>query len=113
MKRAVLFAVILFVAPAAHAAFTSGKQLSQGCGKRDMAGEFFCMAYISGVLDSNAQCGPYTFSLREAIGIVASWLAADPARQNLPGSELLYHPSASDFPARAAKASAEVRPLLS
>jgi len=24
---------------------------------RDMAGEFFCMAYISGVLDSNSQCG--------------------------------------------------------
>ncbi len=70
MKRAVLFAVIFFVAPAAHAAFTSGKQLSQGCGKRDMAGEFFCMAYISGVLDSNSQCGPYTFSLREAMGII-------------------------------------------
>ena len=102
MKRAVLFAVIFFVAPAAHAAFTSGKQLSQGCGKRDMAGEFFCMAYISGVLDSNSQCGPYPFSLREAMGIVASWLAADPARQNLPGSEVVVSPSASDFPARAA-----------
>src|SRR4029077_19799098 len=74
MKRAVIFAVIFFVAPAAHAAFTSGKQLSQGCGKRDMAGEFFCMAYISGVLDSNSQCGPYLFDLREAMGMVAGGL---------------------------------------
>jgi len=84
MKLAVLFAVIFFVASVAHAAFTSGERLAQGCGKRDMAGEFFCMAYISGVLDSNSQCGPYTFTLREAMGMVASWLAADPARQKLP-----------------------------
>jgi hypothetical protein len=85
MKRAALFAAIFFVAPAADATFTSGKQLAQGCGNRDMAGEFFCMAYISGVLDSNSQCGPSTFNLREAMGMVASWLAADPARQKLPG----------------------------
>src|SRR5262245_6062646 len=81
MKLAVLFAVILFVASVAHAAFASGERLAQGCGKRDMAGEFFCMAYISGVLDSNPQCGPYPFSLREAMGMVATWLAADPARK--------------------------------
>ena len=100
MKRAVLFAVIFFVAPAAHAAFTSGKQLSQGCGNRDMAGEFFCMAYISGVLDTNSQCGPYTFSLREAMGIVASWLAADPARQDLPGSEVVVSSIRERFPCK-------------
>jgi hypothetical protein len=100
MKRAVLFAVIFFVAPAAHAAFTSGKQLSQGCGNRDMAGEFFCMAYISGVLDSNSQCGPYTFSLREAMGIVARWLAADPARQDLPGSEVVVSSIRERFPCK-------------
>jgi hypothetical protein len=100
MKRAVLFAVILFVAPVAHADFTSGKQLAQGCGKRDMAGEFFCMAYISGILDSNSQCGPYTFNLREAMGMVASWLAADPARQNLPGPEVVMSSIRERFPCK-------------
>jgi hypothetical protein len=103
MRRAVLFAVLVFLAPVAHAAFSSGKQLAQACGNRDMAGEFFCMAYISGVLDSNSQCGPYPFNLREAMGMVASWLAADPARKICPGRRSLCHPSASDFPARAAR----------
>ena len=41
MMRAVLFSVIFFVAPVTHAEFTSGKRLAQGCGTRDMAGEFF------------------------------------------------------------------------
>ena len=103
MKRAMLFAVILFAAPVAHAAFTSGKQLAQGCGKRDMAGEFFCMAYISGVLDSNSQCGPYTFNLREAMGMVASWLAADPARQKLSGPEVVMSSIRERFPCKNAK----------
>ena len=102
MKPAVFFAVIFFVAPVAHAAFTSGKQLAQGCGNRDMAGEFFCMAYIAGVLDLNSQCGPSTFSLREAMGMVASWLAAYLHGKSYPGRRLSCHPSASDFPARAA-----------
>ena len=98
MMRAVLFIVIFFVAPVAHAEFTSGKRLAQGCGTRDMAGEFFCMAYISGVLDSNSQCGPYTFNLREAMGMVASWLAADPARQKLPGPEVVMSSIRERFP---------------
>jgi Ssp1 endopeptidase immunity protein Rap1a len=71
-----------------------------GCGNRDMAGEFFCMAYISGVLDSNPQCGPYTFSLREAMGMVASWLAADPARQKLPGPEVVMSSIRERFPCK-------------
>ena len=100
MRLAVLFAVSFLVAPLAHAAFASGERLAQSCGKRDMAGEFFCMAYISGVLDSNSQCGPYTFSLREAMGIVASWLAADPARQDLPGSEVVVSSIRERFPCK-------------
>ena len=100
MKRAMLFAVIFFVTPGAHATFTSGSQLSQGCGNRDMAGEFFCMAYISGVLDSNPQCGPYTFNLREAMGMVASWLAADPARQKLPAPEVVMSSIRERFPCK-------------
>ena len=52
------------------------------------------MAYISGVLDSNSQCGPYRFNLREAMGMVASWLAADPARQKLSGPVVVIHPRA-------------------
>jgi hypothetical protein len=100
MKRAVLFAVIFFVAPLAHAAFASGERLAQACGKRDMAGEFFCMTYISGVLDSNSQCGPYAFSLREAMGLVASWLAADPARQKLPGPEIVMSSIRERFPCK-------------
>ena len=100
MKRAVLFAVIFFVAPLAHAAFASGERLAQACGKRDMAGEFFCMTYISGVLDSNPQCGPYEFSLREAMGLVASWLAADPARQKLPGPEIVMSSIRERFPCK-------------
>src|SRR5262245_12316522 len=100
MKLAVLFAVILFVAPVAHAAFASGERLAQGCGKRDMAGEFFCTAYISGVLDSNSQCGPYTFTLREAMGMVASWLAADPARQKLSGPEVVMSSIREQFPCK-------------
>jgi len=100
MKRAVLLAGIFFVAPVAHADFTSGKQLAQGCGNRDMAGEFFCMAYISGVLDSNSQCSPYTFNLREAMAMVASWLAADPARQKLPGPEVVMSSIRERFPCK-------------
>jgi hypothetical protein len=100
MKRAVLFAVILFAAPVAHAAFTSGKQLAQGCGKSGHGREFFCMAYISGVLDSNSQCGPYAFSLREAMGLVASWLAADPARQKLSGPEVVMSSIRVRFPCK-------------
>lgn len=100
MKLAVLFAVISFVATVAHAAFASGERLAQSCDKRDMAGEYFCMSYISGVLDSNPQCGPYTFSLREAMGMVASWLAADPARQKLPGPEVVMSSIRERFPCK-------------
>jgi Ssp1 endopeptidase immunity protein Rap1a len=100
MKLAVLFAVTFFVAPVTHAAFASGERLAQGCGHRDMAGEFFCMAYISGVLDSNPQCGPYPFSLREAMGMVASWLSADPARQKLSGPEVVMSSIRERFPCK-------------
>ena len=61
------------------------------------------MAYISGVLDSNSQCGPYTFNLREAMGMVASWLAADPARQKLPGPEVVMSSIRERFPCKNAK----------
>ena len=73
------------------------------------------MAYISGVLDSNSQCGPYTFSLREAMGIVASWLAADPARQNLPGSEVVVSSgrgARAKYKVRALPIASELRPLV-
>src|SRR5262245_30203733 len=100
MKRALFFALIFLVTPAAHATFASGSRLSQACGNRDMAGEFFCMAYISGVLDSNPQCGPYTFTLREAMGMVATWLAADPARQKLPGPEVVMSSIRERFPCK-------------
>src|SRR5262249_38306626 len=100
LKRPPRLALSCLLAPDAHAAFTSGSRLSQGCGTRDMAGEFFCMTYISGVLDSNPQCGPYPFSLREAMGMVASWLAADPERQKLSGPEVVMSSIRDRFPCK-------------
>jgi hypothetical protein len=103
MKLAVLFAVISFVATVAHAAFASGERLAQSL-RQERHGRrvFLYVVYLGG-----SGLKPSMRSLHIQPSRRWEWLRVGlpliRQGKSCPGRRLSCHPSASDFPAKAAK----------